>query len=103
MEEPTTVQIEKKTRKRLKDLRITKRETYDEIINRLMMMQLTQKIKIEPTEEQEEVLTSLSEVCRLLYNFSLEERIEDWKKNKNNQRKTETILHILNSRISCLS
>ncbi|OKY77562.1 MAG: IS605 OrfB-like transposable element containing RNAse H-like and Zn finger domain [Candidatus Methanohalarchaeum thermophilum] len=46
-------------------------------------MQLTQKIKIEPTEEQEEVLTSLSEVCRLLYNFSLKERIEDWKKNKN--------------------
>ncbi|PTD93969.1 hypothetical protein C9439_04520 [archaeon SCG-AAA382B04] len=49
---------------------------------KVKIMQLTQKIKIEPTQEQEEVLTSLSEVCRLLYNFSLEERIEDWKKNK---------------------
>ncbi|KXB06079.1 hypothetical protein AKJ53_01410 [candidate division MSBL1 archaeon SCGC-AAA382F02] len=45
-------------------------------------MELTQKIKIQPTEEQEEVLTSLSEMCRLLYNFSLAERIENWKENK---------------------
>lgn len=36
MEEPTTIQIEKETRKKLKKLRITKRETYDEIIKRLM-------------------------------------------------------------------
>ncbi|KXB03352.1 hypothetical protein AKJ47_02425 [candidate division MSBL1 archaeon SCGC-AAA261G05] len=46
-------------------------------------MELTQKIKIGPSEEQEKVLTSLSETCRLLYNFSLAERIENWKKNKN--------------------
>jgi predicted CopG family antitoxin len=36
MEEPTTIQIEKKTREKLKNLKTTKRETYDEIINRLI-------------------------------------------------------------------
>jgi len=32
----TIIQIEKETAKKLKRLRITKRETYDEIINRLI-------------------------------------------------------------------
>jgi len=36
MENPTTIQIEKKTLEKLKKLRITRRETYDEILNRLM-------------------------------------------------------------------
>ena len=36
MEERTTIQIEKKTLDRLKELRITKRDTYDEILNRLI-------------------------------------------------------------------
>ena len=36
MEKPTTIQIEKKTLEKLKKLRITRRETYDEILNRLM-------------------------------------------------------------------
>ncbi|OKY77182.1 MAG: CopG family DNA-binding protein [Candidatus Methanohalarchaeum thermophilum] len=36
MEDPATIQIEKETRKKLKELRITKRGTYDEILNRLM-------------------------------------------------------------------
>jgi hypothetical protein len=36
MEERTTIQIESKTLKKMKKLRITKRETYDEILNRLM-------------------------------------------------------------------
>jgi len=36
MEERTTIQIERKTLEKMKKLRITKRETYDEIINRLM-------------------------------------------------------------------
>ena len=44
-------------------------------------MQLTQKISIFPSEEQEEVLQDLSEKCRLIYNFALAERIETWKKN----------------------
>ena len=36
MEQRTTIQIEKKTLDRLKKLRITKRDTYDEILNRLI-------------------------------------------------------------------
>ena len=36
MEKRTTIQIEKKTLDRLKELRITKRDTYDEILNRLI-------------------------------------------------------------------
>ncbi|OKY77293.1 MAG: CopG family DNA-binding protein [Candidatus Methanohalarchaeum thermophilum] len=36
MEDLATIQVEKETRKRLKELRITKRETYDEILNRLV-------------------------------------------------------------------
>jgi len=36
MEERTTIQIERKTLEKMKKMRITKRETYDEIINRLM-------------------------------------------------------------------
>lgn len=42
-------------------------------------MQLTQKIRIFPTPEQEEVLWKLSERCRLLYNFALAERIDAWR------------------------
>lgn len=36
MKERTTIQIEHKTLEKLKSVRITKRETYDEIINRLL-------------------------------------------------------------------
>ena len=41
-------------------------------------MQLTQKIRIFPTSEQEETLWKLSEKCRLIYNFALAERREAW-------------------------
>lgn len=44
-------------------------------------MQLTQQIKIKPTKEQEEILWKLSEKCRLLYNFALQERKEAFEKN----------------------
>ncbi len=37
-------------------------------------MELTQKIKIDPTKEQKEVSWILSEKCRLLYNFGLGHR-----------------------------
>lgn len=40
---------------------------------------LTQKIRIVPSKEQEEVLWFLSERCRLLYNFALNERKNAWK------------------------
>jgi len=36
MEQRTNIQIEHRTLEKLKKLRITKRETYDEILNRLM-------------------------------------------------------------------
>ena len=43
-------------------------------------MQLTQKIRIFPTVEQEDVLWILSEKCRLLYNFALGHRNDVYKK-----------------------
>jgi len=42
-------------------------------------MQLTQKIRIEPSPSQEIVLDALSEKCRLIYNFALSERKEAFK------------------------
>jgi hypothetical protein len=36
MENRTTIQIEHRTLNKMKQLRITKKETYDEIINRLI-------------------------------------------------------------------
>ncbi len=45
-------------------------------------MNLTQKLPIFPTDSQVKVLWDLSEKCRLIYNFALAERIENWKKNK---------------------
>lgn len=36
MKQRTNIQIEHKTLVKLKELRITKRDTYDEILNRLM-------------------------------------------------------------------
>ncbi|MEX2739449.1 MAG: RNA-guided endonuclease InsQ/TnpB family protein [Candidatus Wukongarchaeota archaeon] len=52
-------------------------------------MQLTQKTRIFPSEEQEEVLQDLSEKCRLIYNFALAGRIEAWKKNGKNVNYTK--------------
>src|SRR3990167_10373849 len=43
-------------------------------------MELTQKFRIFPTEEQEIVLWILSEKCRLLYNFALGHRNDTYKK-----------------------
>lgn len=45
-------------------------------------MQLTQQIRIIPTEQQKEVLWKLSEKCRLIYNFALKERMKGWEENK---------------------
>ncbi|MFX1357044.1 MAG: helix-turn-helix domain-containing protein, partial [Promethearchaeota archaeon] len=50
-------------------------------------MLLTQKIRIWPSLEQEQVLWDLSEKCRLLYNFALQERKQDWIAKKNLERK----------------
>ena len=45
-------------------------------------MKLTQKIRINPSKKQEYLLWILSEKCRLLYNFALAERIENYQQNK---------------------
>jgi len=45
-------------------------------------MLLTQKIQIFPTQEQEKILWDISEKCRLIYNFALAARINNWKQNK---------------------
>jgi len=42
-------------------------------------MQLTQQIRIKPITAQEAVLNTLSEKCRLIYNFALKERKEAFK------------------------
>ena len=41
-------------------------------------MQLTEKVRIYPTPEQENVLWHLSNLCRLIYNFALAERRKEW-------------------------
>ena len=43
---------------------------------------LTYKTRIVPTLEQVKVLWDLSERCRLLYNFSLQERLTRWQQEK---------------------
>ena len=45
MEQKTSIQIEHKTLEKLKKLRITKRETYDEILNRLMKEDVDERTK----------------------------------------------------------
>ena len=45
-------------------------------------MQLSQKNRIYPTKEQLDALWDLSEKCRLIYNFALSERIDNWKEQK---------------------
>jgi putative transposase len=45
-------------------------------------VQLSQKIRIYPTKEQLDVLWDLSEKCRLIYNFALSDRIDNWKEQK---------------------
>ncbi|MBY9007506.1 MAG: helix-turn-helix domain-containing protein, partial [Candidatus Lokiarchaeota archaeon] len=48
----------------------------------IIVMKLTQKIRVNPSKEQEHLLWILSEKCRLLYNFALAERIENYQQNK---------------------
>ncbi len=43
MDKRTTIQIEHKTLEKLKKLRITKRDTYDEILNRLIKENVKKK------------------------------------------------------------
>jgi putative transposase len=43
---------------------------------------LTHKIRIVPTPQQEQLLWILSEKCRLIYNFALAERRQNWETNR---------------------
>ncbi|MFX1500303.1 MAG: RNA-guided endonuclease InsQ/TnpB family protein [Promethearchaeota archaeon] len=58
-------------------------------------MNLTQKIRIFPSQEQEQVLWVLSEKCRLIYNFALAERIEDWLQNKDKPKEERQYIDYL--------
>ena len=56
MEQRTNIQIEHKTLEKLKKSRITKRETYDEIINRLMKLEGGKKMNEELVRKKLEEL-----------------------------------------------
>ena len=45
-------------------------------------MIITKKIRVFPSVVQQKVLLDLSEKCRLIYNFALKERIDNWAENK---------------------
>jgi putative transposase len=63
-------------------------------------MNLTQKIRIFPTPEQEEVLWKLSEKCRLIYNFALAERRDAYRHGIRdvNYRKQQNDLPVIKQR-----
>jgi len=59
-------------------------------------MYLTQKIRIFPSQDQEKLLWLLSEKCRLLYNFALHDRIENWKQNRELSKENRKYITYLN-------
>ena len=58
-------------------------------------MILTKKCGIYPTRDQEKVLIDLSEKCRLIYNFALAERIENWEENREKPKEDRTFIGYL--------
>ena len=58
-------------------------------------MILTYKTRIDPTPEQVQVLWDLSERCRLLYNFALQERIYRWQEEKAKPKEARKFLTYL--------
>ncbi len=56
-------------------------------------MNLAQKIHVFPTDSQLELMWILSEKNRLVYNFALVERIENWKENKNKPKKHQKYIN----------
>ncbi|MBA7526071.1 hypothetical protein ES705_18231 [subsurface metagenome] len=55
-------------------------------------MLLTQKIRIFPTKAQENVLWVLSEKCRLIYNFALQDRKTNWVEQQSKEKKNRKYL-----------
>ena len=58
----------------------------------MRLLTLTRKIRIFPTAKQERILWDLSEKCRLLYNFALTERQQNWEVNRTKPPKTRTYI-----------
>ena len=56
-------------------------------------MYLSQKIRIFPNQKQEVLLRILSEKCRLLYNFALSERINNWNENKEREKDKRELIN----------
>ncbi len=56
-------------------------------------MYLSQKIRIFPTHGQNQLLWILSEKCRLIYNFALSERMENWKANQEKPKEEITYIN----------
>jgi putative transposase len=52
------------------------------MVRRVKDVQLSYKTRIYPNPEQEEVLWALSDRCRLVYNFALQERQAEWDVNR---------------------
>jgi putative transposase len=46
------------------------------------ILNLTNKIRVIPTPQQKKILWDLSEKCRLLYNFALAQRRQNWETNR---------------------
>ncbi|MHA1744957.1 MAG: RNA-guided endonuclease InsQ/TnpB family protein [Promethearchaeota archaeon] len=65
-------------------------------------MYLTQKIRIFPTPNQTQVLWILSEKCRLIYNFALRERMDNWDNNRDTQKEKKTTKNYLYFQINQL-
>ncbi|MFX0078133.1 MAG: helix-turn-helix domain-containing protein [Candidatus Hermodarchaeota archaeon] len=55
-------------------------------------MLLTRKIPIAPTSEQAQVLWALSEKCRILYNFALAQRRQQWKTSRTKPKMERTYI-----------
>jgi putative transposase len=58
----------------------------------MTQMLLTHKIPVAPTPEQAQVLWALSEKCRLLYNFALDERRHQWETNRSKPKSERTYI-----------
>ena len=56
-------------------------------------MYLTQKIRIFPAPTQTQVMWILSEKCRLIYNFALRERMDNWNENKSKSKEEKTYVN----------
>ena len=55
-------------------------------------MYLSHKVRIFPSEDQQNVLWDLAEKCRLIYNFALRDRIQNWRMKKDKPKEEMQLL-----------